>query len=484
MFDQLVLAISNQGTTAEAQFNDNRYNFDPSILHQNLNGKEPEYALLLSQELDDPDSPTLQHALQGSNKSEWIKAIEKEFDTLWKTGTFDIVHRNAVPTSHKPISAKLHLRVEYDPARKTVQHKARFVVRGFNQRAGIDYHDIYSPVASFKSILALLAISVSKDYELYQMGFDAAFLNADIKEEVYVEPVGYFDSKVPSNHVYRLKKTLYELKQSPREWWLLLQDSLRQLGWTPTLTDNCIFFREIENDLEYLAVYVDDIINSSPSKASVETTKQQLASLFKCKDLGELSYVIGVRVTRNRHGKTLSLGQEALISKYLNRFYVTSNASTPGYWKNLPLAITDAERRQTDKQVLQSKIGALLHLSTITRPDITYEVNGIGRSISTPNQSMNMELDRIFSYLRSTSSHCLTLSGAQSPMVISTYTDADWGGRRTVKDVDNDMKSTEGTITFIGDSPVCWSSKRQSFTIHHGIRTHCSQFGMSGCSVG
>lgn len=143
-------------------------------------------------------------------------------------------YRQDIPTGHKPISAKLHLKIKQDPVRNTIQHKARSVVRGFNQKAGIDYNDIYSPVASFKSILALLTVGASKDYEIHQMDFDAAFLNATIKEEVYVEPIRNFDSRVPDRHVHKLHKTLYGLKQSPREWWLLLQDSRiprRLCGW-------------------------------------------------------------------------------------------------------------------------------------------------------------------------------------------------------------------------------------------------------------
>lgn len=243
------------------------------------------------------------------------------------------MHRNDIPIGHQAISSKFHLRIKRDPVRGSVQNKARFVVRGFNQKAGIDYTDIYSPVANFKSILALLTIGASKDYEIHQMDFDAAFLNASIKEEMYVEPISSLDMRLPPNHVYRLKKTLYGLKQSPREWWLLLQGSLRNLGWTPTLTDNCIFFRRNKDQFEYLAVYVDDIIILSPNTNSIDLIKAELSSLFKCKDLGELSYVLGVRVNRNRKEKTIKLDQEALIRKYVERFKIQHPASTPGFWK-------------------------------------------------------------------------------------------------------------------------------------------------------
>ena len=336
LFDNCLKFISNQSDDIETLFDNTRYNFSVEDITQALSGKVLESALLISQDMCSSDSPTLSQAMQGPEADKWTSAIKKEFDTLWNTGTFETVHRKDVPAHQKVISAKIHLRLKHDPVRDLTQHKARFVVRGFSQQEGIDYNDIYSPVASFKSILALLTIGAHLDYEIHQMDFDAAFLNASIKEEVYVAPVGSLDPRLPANHVYRLRKTLYGLKQSPREWWLLLQVSLRNLGWTPTLTDNCIFFREQNGNLEYLAVYVDDIIIVSPSQSSTSLVKSQLASLFKCKDLGELSYVLGVRVTRDRKAKRIHLDQMTLINKYVDRFKISASASTPGFWKSIP----------------------------------------------------------------------------------------------------------------------------------------------------
>ena len=215
LFDNCLKFISNQSDDIETLFDNTRYNFSVEDITQALSGKVLESALLISQDMCSSDSPTLSQAMQGPEADKWTSAIKKEFDTLWNTGTFETVHRKDVPAHQKVISAKIHLRLKHDPVRDLTQHKARFVVRGFSQQEGIDYNDIYSPVASFKSILALLTIGAHLDYEIHQMDFDAAFLNASIKEEVYVAPVGSLDPRLPANHVYRLRKTLYGLKQSP-----------------------------------------------------------------------------------------------------------------------------------------------------------------------------------------------------------------------------------------------------------------------------
>lgn len=457
-FNHCLHVLSNQDESLETAFDQNRYNITTSDFDKISQHNIESYALHVAQELLN-DSPTLSEAVNGPNSSEWLAAIQTELTTLWDAETFEVVPKSSVPSGQRIISAKLHLRVKSDPVRESVQFKARLVVRGFCQVAGIDYKEIYSPVANFKSILMLLTLGASQDLEIHQMDFNAAFLNATIKEDVYVEPVGTYDSRVPPNHVYKLKKTLYGLKQSPREWWLLLEKSLRNVGWIPTLTDNCVFFRSTNGPTEYLAVYVDDVIIMSPSAALVSKAKSELAEMFKSKDLGKLSYILGVKVTRDRQSKTISLDQSALISKYCSRFGITNAASTPGYWKDIPPALLSSAPTFTTTD-MQVRLGALLHLSTRTRPDISYEVNRLSRYVSKPTQKSSCELLRIFEYLLHTTNNTLALDGKHDITNITTFTDANWGGKNQGQQTDG--KSTSGTITLIGTSPVCWSSRKQN----------------------
>ena len=457
LFNQCLQALSHQDESLETAYDINRYTLSAKyddLFENNFDC----HALQAAQELLN-DSPTLHEAINGPNSSEWLDAIQTELATLWNAETFEVIPKSSVPPGQRIITAKLHLKVKTDPVRELIQFKARLVVRGFCQVAGIDYKEIYSPVANFKSILMLLTLGASQDLEIHQMDFNAAFLNASIKEDVYVEPVGTYDGRVPPNHVYKLKKTLYGLKQSPREWWLLLEKSLRNVGWTPTLTDNCVFFRTTNGSTEYLAVYVDDVIIMSPSVDLVSKAKSELAAMFKSKDLGELSYILGVKVTRDRKNKTISLDQSSLISKYSSRFCITNVATTPGYWKEIPPAILSSSPTFTTTE-MQIRIGALLHLSTRTRPDISYEVNRLSRYVSKPTQQSSCELLRIFEYLLQTSNHALVLDGTHDITTITTYTDANWGG--TQQGLQTDGKSTSGTITMIGNSPVCWSSRKQN----------------------
>ncbi len=181
----------------------------------------------------------------------------------------------------KPITAKIHLRLKTDPVRGTTQYKARCVGRGFCQVNGLDYQETYSPVAKFNSILTLLTVAAHYDYEIHQLDYDAAFLNAQLKEEVYIQPLGNLDPKLPPNHVYKLHKTLYGLKQSSRERWLLLRDTLKDVGWSQLFTDQCVFKRSCVSRDEFLAVYVDDLIILSPTPSSMTKSKLELLHLFE-----------------------------------------------------------------------------------------------------------------------------------------------------------------------------------------------------------
>ena len=290
---------------------------------------ETSLALLIQNAVD--DSPTLKEALNSPDSDKWKAGIHKELDTLWSTGTWVTVPRSSIPAQSKPITAKVHLKLKQDPVRMTTQNKARFVCRGFNQIAGVDFNETYSPVANFKSIKTLLTICANRNYEIHQLDYDAAFLNADIKEEVYVEPIPGLDDRVQPGYVYKLLKTLYGLKQSPREWWMLIRQELLKLNWKQTLTDQCIFFREKPAGTEYLAIYVDDLIVFAPNDEAMSTAKNELTSIFKSKDLGEISYVLGIRVSRDRKVRSVTMDQAHLIEKYQTQYEISGTALTPGF---------------------------------------------------------------------------------------------------------------------------------------------------------
>ena len=257
----------------------------------------------------------------------------------------------------------------------------------------------------------------------------------------------------PKSHIYKLKKSIYGLKQSPRDWWILLRESLRALNWTPTISDECLFTRFLPcGTLCYLLVYVDDIIIVAPTLAAVDFFKQELKRCFSMKDLGEVNCILGIKVTRTRPKKLIKLDQSALISQY-------SVMYGKGIRRNhCPVLDVENQNNQDhplfDENEFLSRTSALQYISGRTRPDIAAIVGFLSRRVKSHTIDDCATLTKIFDYLETTKSMSLTLNG-NGPLNLSTYVDADWAGDP------NNRLSTSGAVLYVGKSPIIWYSKRQ-----------------------
>jgi hypothetical protein len=140
------------------------------------------------------------------------------------------------------------------------------VAKGYSQVKGLDFDENFAPIARLESIHILLAYATHHDFKLYQMNVKSDFLNAPIKEEVYVEQPPGFESEEYHNHVYKLHKAFYEFKQSPRAWYECLRDFLIDNGFRDGKADSTLFTRRMGKDLFMCQIYVDDIIFGSTNK--------------------------------------------------------------------------------------------------------------------------------------------------------------------------------------------------------------------------
>jgi hypothetical protein len=125
------------------------------------------------------------------------------------------------------------------------------MAKGYSQVKGLDFDEIFAPVTRLESIRMLLAYAIQHGFKLYQMDVKSAFLNGQIKEEVYVEQPSGFESECYPNHVYKLHKALYVLKQAPRAWYKWLRDFLIENGFRIGKTDSTLFTRKMGKDLFY-----------------------------------------------------------------------------------------------------------------------------------------------------------------------------------------------------------------------------------------
>ena len=186
-----------------------------------------------------------------------------------------------------------------------VTYKARLVAKGFTQRQGIDYEETFSPVAMLKSIRILLAIAAYYDYEIWQMDVKTAFLNGMLSEEVYmVQPPGFERSDQP-DRVCKLKRSIYGLKQASRSWNLRFDEVIRDYGYVKNPEEPCVYKKVSGSSVVFLVLYVNDILLNGNNKPSLESTKAWLGSSFSMKDLCEATYILGIKITRDRSRKML-----------------------------------------------------------------------------------------------------------------------------------------------------------------------------------
>nr|GEX05958.1 retrovirus-related Pol polyprotein from transposon TNT 1-94 [Tanacetum cinerariifolium] len=174
--------------------------------------------------------------------------------------------------------------------------KSQLVAKGFHQRQGIDYTETFSPITKPLTIRVILCLALSKNWPLRQLDINNAFLNGTLREEVYMaQPVGFVHPQYP-NHVCKLRKALYSLKQAPTAWYIELKGFLVSSGFTNSVADTSMFIYKSHGVIVYFIVYVDDIIITGNSTSFIDKFVQQLHDRFTLKDLGKLHRFLGVEV--------------------------------------------------------------------------------------------------------------------------------------------------------------------------------------------
>ena len=263
----------------------------------------------------------------------------------------------------------MDVQVEKGPARRIAKHKAHWVVRGFEQRNGIDLEETFATVVKVTTFKVLFALVAIHDWELHQMDVKGAFLYGDIGEEVYVQQPEGFDL---GNGVCRLQKALYGLRQSPRVWYhASFNASLEKAGFRRLESDRSVFLWKERRMI--VAAYVDDLLIVGPDFEAVETVKKKLRQTYEMSDLGECSTFLNIRVSRDRARRTIKLDQEAFTTILLKHFNLNQCKAVRSPMDARPnLVASDGETAMNETTEFQRMVGSLMYLKCGTRPDIAF----------------------------------------------------------------------------------------------------------------
>lgn len=379
----------------------------------------------------------------------WYNAMLDEYNALMKNNTWSLVSR---PAGINVVTGKWIFRHKFNPDGSLSRYKARWVVRGFSQQAGIDYNETFSPVIKPATIRVVLSIAASQSWPLHQLDVKNAFLHGNLSETVFCQqPSGFVDSRNPK-HVCRLHKSLYGLKQAPRTWFLKFTTYLLSIGFMASKSDSSLFVLHHGSHSAYLLLYVDDIILTANTNALLRSIISSLSKEFAISDLGPLQHFLGVSVQTSPTG--LFLSQEQYAYDLLDRANMLDckACATPIDTKSKLSASSGTP--VPDPSYYRSLAGALQYL-TITRPDISYAVQQACLFMHDPREHHLHLVKRILRYVRGTLDYGLRLFRSSS-MDLVAYSDADWAGCPDTR------KSTSGYCVFLGNNLVSWSSKRQA----------------------
>lgn len=237
--------------------------------------------------------------------------MEEEITSLKKNNTWELVE---LPKHQKAIHNKWIFRIKMKPDGTIDKYKARLVIKGCSQKAGIDYTETFAPVARFESIRMILSIAAVKNFVLRQFDVTAAFLYGDLDETIFmVQPENFDDG---SGRVCRLRKSLYGLKQAPRQWHQKLDDTLKMFGMQSTNYDPCVYSNS--NGTLLLILYVDDGLIAAQSESKINELLIKLKEKFKTTD-SMVNYYLGIEID-NSEAKKIRIHQSAYTRNLLRKF--------------------------------------------------------------------------------------------------------------------------------------------------------------------
>ena len=336
---------------------------------------------------------------------EWQYAITMELKMLQALDTWEYTE---LPPGKHAVGHKWVFTVKYTPTGQLDKFKARLTAQGFSQVYGEDFLETFSPTMRSDSLRVLLAIAAYENLSIRQVDIVSAYPRSKLHANVYMRPPK--GVHCPPGNVLRLKKSLYGLKQSGREWYIEACHGLQGIGLRPTAIEPSIFM--LEDKSLILGLYVDDMLILSNNEESIEQVVGAIKKLWDIKDLGEVKKILGLSIQRDRKQRILTISQAAYIEETLEKFNL-SNAKPA----NLPvsdrrtLVATQPNETQADQSLYQQAIGRLMWISNSTRFDIAYSVGQLSQHCNRPTIRHWNSVLQVLRYLSGTRELKLRIGG-------------------------------------------------------------------------
>ncbi|GJW76447.1 ribonuclease H-like domain, reverse transcriptase, RNA-dependent DNA polymerase [Tanacetum coccineum] len=378
---------------------------------------------------------------EASNDQRWIEAMKVELDSINRNNTWELT---TLPKGHKAIGLKWVFKTKRDANGNIIKHKARLVAKGYIQEHGIDFEEVFAPVARMETIRLLLAIAANNKWEVHHLDVKYAFLHGDLKEEVYVTQPEGFIKREDNGKVYRLIKALYGLRQAPRAWNIKLDNTLKSLDFKKCALEQAIYTKTSRDSTLLIGLYVDDLIITGTPKKEIDKFKAQMEEKFEMSDLELLAYYLGIEVTQT--SGDISIKQTAYANKILKEAGMIDCNETlipmdPG--TRLTKITEGTMVNSTEYQSLIRCLRYLLH----TRPDLSYSVGLLSRFMQEPREQHMKAIRKVLHYVKGTKDYGITYKHNGGDK-IHGFNDSSYGVNT------QDGKGTTGIIFYYGESPI------------------------------
>ena len=379
----------------------------------------------------------------------WKQAMDIEIESIEKNDPWKLTD---LPPGEKTVGVKWIYKTKLNEKGEIDKHKARLVAKGYTQEYGIDYTEVFAPVARLDTIRLVMSLAAQNCWTIFQLDVKSAFLHGELTEPVFIDqPPGYIQ---PGNEhkVYKLRKALYGLKQAPRAWYSRIEAFFLKIGFKKCPFEQTLFIQIREGGkILIVCLYVDDLIFTGNNEDMFLEFKNSMMKEFDMTDLGRMSYFLGIEVAQTSNG--IFICQKKYVQDVLKRFQMEGcnhvyNPIVPGCHLT-----KDVEGERIDSTLYKQIIGSLMYLSA-TRPDIMYVTSLLSRFMEEPTMLHFQAAKRVLRYLKGTSNFGILYKREKGNNLVG-YSDSDYAG-----DLE-DRKSTSGYVFFLNSGAISWSSKKQ-----------------------
>jgi hypothetical protein len=405
--------------------------------------------------------------LAREDSAKFIEALNVEMNAL---KALNLGTMCSLPKGKKTVDSKVFYKIKYHPIteefpkKRILKYKARLVAKGFSQIPGQDYFDTYAPVAQLVGIRILMTLCVNLSLTFFQLDIGNAFINTDLKEEIYLklpEGLKQYDPVSGIELVMRLLKTLYGLKQAPKEWYETIAQYLIEFGFNQSEVDPCMMVFKRDNVICYICLYVDDIPGGCNCPLLQAELLEFLQKRFVVTNSG-VHQLLGMGMSRV--GDVIELDNNRHIQDLLKKFDMLNckvqrmALSTDFIIDNVDSPVTEENKSKMNGCPYQSLLGALLWISRCSRPDISLAICILSRFSNNPSMRHYEALKGVLSYLKGTQDYRLRFSKVENfdiSQSLISFSDSDWAADRI------DRKSTSGFCISLFGCPISWGCQKQ-----------------------